>query len=445
MDDRSGAGPMALRVWALTMVGLGAGCAFLPRQVECPRGQQQHDGQCVPTSSLVFERCLESFRKTRVERERGTGTEVALQVKGQGGSLHHERKDLEQAEYDGLPEALMGEAIDECRRQEQDQRSLELERAWAAAEEAKASARQAEGARERAEQALQRAEREAAQRMQSDTARNAELEAARTALAEANAALAEERARLVERHPCTAEAWDRCGEQALMAKRDGDYAQAHALYRQACEGGSAQACSNWGVMFEHGLGVEVDLPQAASHYLEACEHGDTHGCVNLGFLHEEGRGAPRDLDHAAALYQPACEAGHMRGCGRLGRLLGTGAVVGHETLPPAAELLGRACDGDYPQACQWAGERELEGRDGERQPVSAARRFRRACEHDVPEACVALGRMHELGDGVSEDFGEATRLYQRACEAHEPRGCAAIERMSRGREAERNTEPIVRR
>ena len=45
----------------------------------------------------------------------------------------------EQAEYDGLPDALMGEAIDECRRQEQQQRSLELERAWASAREVAAT------------------------------------------------------------------------------------------------------------------------------------------------------------------------------------------------------------------------------------------------------------------------------------------------------------------
>lgn len=445
MDVGSFAGPRVLRAWVM-LVGLGAaGCAMIPSQAACPRGQQHHDGQCVPTSTLVFERCLESFRKTRVEREHGVGTEVTAQVKGQGGSFHRERKDVEQAEYDGLPHELMGDAIDECRRQEEQQRTLEVERAWAAVDEAEQRARQAEEERARAELALREAEQAIARREESGTALQEQLDAAQLALAQADAALEEQRALLVDRHPCTAGAWERCGEQALVAKRDGDYPRAHALYRQACEGGSADACGNWGVMFEHGLGAEVDLPQSRRLYTQACDRGSAHGCVNLGFLHEQGRGMARDLDQAVALYEPACTAGLMRGCGRWGRLMSTGAIIRGETQPPAAELLGRACDGDYPQACMWAGERDLEGRDGERQPLSASRRFRRACEHDVPEACVALGRMHELGDGVREDAGEATRLYQRACEADDARGCAAVERLSRGGEAERNGERTARR
>jgi len=103
------AGRMVLRGLALWSGLVVAGCVSGPAALECPRGQQSHDGQCVPTSTLVFERCMESMRKTKVEREHGTGTEVQATVKGQGGSFQHERKDTEHAEYDDLPPELMGE------------------------------------------------------------------------------------------------------------------------------------------------------------------------------------------------------------------------------------------------------------------------------------------------------------------------------------------------
>lgn len=440
MDYRCAAGRMALRGLALWGGLALAGCVTGPARMECPRGQQSHDGQCVPTSTLVFERCMESLRKTKTERDTGTGTAVQATVKGQGGTFSHERKDTEAAEYDDLPPELMGEAIAECRRQEEVQRGLEVERAWAAAEEAERATHEAMARQAAAEREQQRAEREAAKDRDAHAELRAALEAKEHALAEALAALEAQSAVLVEQHPCTAKAWDRCGEQALAAKRDGDYVQAHALYRQACEGGSADACGNWGVMFEHGLGVLVDVPESRRLYRAACDDGSANGCVNLAFLLEQGRGAARDVDGAAVLYGRACDAGELRGCGRLGWLVSTGAVV-DEALPGAEPLLERACEGDYPRACVWAAERDLEGRDdGERKPERAVRRLRRACERDVPEACVLLGRLYEVGDGVREDLGEAAGFYRRACEGEEPRGCAAVERLSRGGEREQNGE-----
>jgi TPR repeat protein len=443
MDFRSATEHRLLRGLALAATLTTVGCLTGPTMMQCPRGQQSHDGQCVPTSTLVFERCLESFRKTRTEHDHGTNTEVQATVKGQGGSLLHERKDSEASEYDDLPPELMGDAIAECRRQEEVQRTLEVERAWAAAQEAERGKQDADARLAAAQRDQRRSEEAAARTRHAHGALKQEHATTERSLADALAALDEHNALLVEQHPCTAKAWDRCADQALAAKRDADYVQAHALYRQACEGGFADACGNWGVMFEHGLGVTVDLPESRRLYRSACDDGSPHGCANLAFLLEQGRGATRDIDGAATLYRTACDAGHMRGCGRLGWLVSTGALH-DEALPSAPELLDRACEGDYPRACLWAAERDLDGRDGERRPERAARRLQRACEHDEPEACVTLGRLHELGDGVAEDPGQAAALYRRACEGNESRGCAAVERLSRGAESERNGERTQR-
>ncbi|MCH9685657.1 MAG: sel1 repeat family protein [Deltaproteobacteria bacterium] len=443
MDDRRGRGTQSSRVcvFGLLLSSSAVGCMSMPQTMSCPRGQQRHDGQCVPTSSLVFERCLESFRKTGETREQGVDTEISAQVRGQGGTLRRERKDTQKAEYDGLPEQMMSDAIVECRRQEQQQRTMEVERAWAAAEEANAQAHDAVARARAAERAQRRAEEAVARQEQANLSLVEQLEVATTALADRSEALEQQRTLLVERHPCTAQAWDGCGEQALEAKRAGDYVRAHAMYRQSCEGGSVESCGNWGVMYEHGLGTDVDLFEARRLYEEACDEGSGHACTNLGLLYEEGRGVGRDPDEAAEHYAIACDAGQMRGCGRLGRLVGSG-LLEPEGHPPAVQLLTMACDGDYPRACLWVGDREILGLDEARSPEQAAHHFRHACERDVPQACLKLGQLHELGDGVSEDPGQAGQLYRQACEAGEPRGCAAAERLSRYGESELNTESI---
>lgn len=393
----------------------------------------------MPTSSLVFERCLESFRKTRVERAHGVETEVTAQVKGQGGSLHRERTDHEEAEYDDMPDDLMSDAIVECRRQEQQQRSLELERAWTAADQADDRARLALDEAHDAQRALRRAEAE--QRRYEETALllQEELDGARAQQQEVELELGELRALIVERHPCTAQDWDRCGEQALEAKRQGDYARAHSIYAEACGGGSADACGNWGVMFEHGLGIAVDVLEARRLYDDACEADSAHACANLGALFEHGRGTDREPRRAAKYYDRACDGGQMQGCARLGQLLAAGTIR-PDGWPPAGELLERACAGDFPRACLWKGARDLEGLEGERRATRAAESFARGCERDVFEACVQLGRLHELGDGVEEDSTLAAKFYRRACEGGESRGCAAVERLSRL--GEQSYEPI---
>lgn len=253
-------------------------CLYHPGLVECPDGQVRDDGQCVPTSSIVFQRCVDTFRKSTVETNEGVDTQVGAQAAGYGANLKRTRTDRVAAEYAELPDELVPEAIAECGRQERAEREQQVQRAWEAADAARARANQAEREKRAAERETKRAEKqlEAAVLAQS-TAEDAR-DAMADALAAVEAKLDEQRALLAEKHPCTAGDWHRCGRQALVAKRAGDYARAHELYELSCEGGDGEACSNWGVMFEHGLGVIEDPDRAAELYARACEAGQSTGC-----------------------------------------------------------------------------------------------------------------------------------------------------------------------
>jgi len=328
-----------------------SGCLAHVGHRGCPQGQQLSEGQCVPTSSIVFERCIDSFRKTSTESDEGVDTRVGAKVANHGGSLEHKRTDRASAQYDALPVELVPEAIAECRRQERTEREQQVQRAWDAAREALARA-------DRAERMTQDARKEAEQSQAAiEEARAAQAEAEQ-GRAELEASLAQLRAehdaqlRLwAENHPCTVQDWYRCGLQALEAKRKGDYELAHELYSQSCEGGDALACANWGVMFEHGLGVAASTKAALERYARGCEQGNVLGCLNEGRMLELQSSGSRDDEVILQRYRLACDAEIAAACAGLGRLYELGRGVDADPKH-AAELFERACDAGERTGCE---------------------------------------------------------------------------------------------
>jgi hypothetical protein len=148
----------------------------------CPRGQQRVDAHCVPTPSIVFQRCMEAFRTRSIEHDRGRELGVAASVEGRSGSIQHERRDRERREYEGLQADDLSVASTECRRQEEAERAGQIARAWEDAERARSDAESARleavAARNelrRQTAKLEKLERNAAEQRDEDAERFADL------------------------------------------------------------------------------------------------------------------------------------------------------------------------------------------------------------------------------------------------------------------------------
>ena len=113
-------------------------------------------------------------------------------------------------------------------------------------------------------------------------------------------------------------------DRALALYRKGQYAKAAPLYRKACEGGNGSACTNFGYMYERGLGVDKNESSAATLYRRGCGAADAQGCTNLALLYFRGRGVEKDLHRAAELDQRGCEGGSASGCANLGTIYSEG-------------------------------------------------------------------------------------------------------------------------
>jgi TPR repeat protein len=96
-----------------------------------------------------------------------------------------------------------------------------------------------------------------------------------------------------------------------------DERRAEVLLTNACEGGSAWACGELGVLFAN-RGTPESLGKAASFLEKACEKDSAGSCAILASLVEKGRGVPRDPDRAGALRKKACDGGYAEACGRAG-------------------------------------------------------------------------------------------------------------------------------
>ena len=89
--------------------------------------------------------------------------------------------------------------------------------------------------------------------------------------------------------------------------------QAVRLWEVACQCGSAHACTNLGVMFSDGLGVEPDAAHAVTLYSQGCDGDHAGGCTYLGFMYRNCLGVDPDPARAVALYRQGCDGGDAGG------------------------------------------------------------------------------------------------------------------------------------
>jgi uncharacterized protein len=254
-----------------------------------------------------------------------------------------------------------------------------------------------------------------------------------------------------------------CHRQALLIT-DGrmgdppDYVLARALYRRACDGDIAPACTNLGAMMMGGEGGAADVGASVALYAKACEGEDAFGCSNLArwlstdaggkvygraltlyeracalkmpsacgaaaSFYDEGRGVAVDDVQARVLYERACELGFGPSCNDLGAMFESGEG-GQRDEMRALKLYTEACEKDNPIGCRNLGRVLISGAAPQQQKLGA-QALALACKQDEMVACMLLGQCMEEGKGVDRDMEMALQLYSYTCESGLAPGCFA--------------------
>jgi TPR repeat protein len=202
-------------------------------------------------------------------------------------------------------------------------------------------------------------------------------------------------------------------------------AQAAALYRKACDGGSALGCRNLALMYSAGNGVSQSYAQALTLYRKACTGGDAGSCSNLGLMYANGTGVSQDYTQAVTLYRKGCDAGDRTGCNNLGLMFAKGTGVPQD-YAQAMALYRQACDAGVTASCSNLGLMYAEGTGVPRDYTQAVTLYRKACDAGDIVSCSNLGGMYANGTGVSQDYAQAVTLYRKACDAGITASCGNL-------------------
>lgn len=97
-------------------------------------------------------------------------------------------------------------------------------------------------------------------------------------------------------------------EKGLEAYNRGDLPGALPLFRQAADGGSADAQAWLGYL----LDLAEENAEAARWYRAAAEQGHAEGLAGLADMYAKGEGVEKDLTEARSLYEKAADASHGR-------------------------------------------------------------------------------------------------------------------------------------
>lgn len=135
-------------------------------------------------------------------------------------------------------------------------------------------------------------------------------------------------------------------EEACTSNENADDCQ------KACDAGSAKGCSNLGLLYVLGQGVEQDDTKAAQFYKKACDGGNAGACKNLALLYMniDGEGVEQDYAKAAQFFEKACDGGETGACSSLG-ILYIGLDGFKKDLTKATHYLQKGCDGGIAMAC----------------------------------------------------------------------------------------------
>jgi TPR repeat protein len=176
-----------------------------------------------------------------------------------------------------------------------------------------------------------------------------------------------------------------------------------------------------------GLRVANAIPcQDAAACEASCAKGHAPDCTQAGLLYMQGAGVERSPARAHDLLRSACDGADAPGCTALGALIlqGGGAV-------PRTELraiFGKACDGGDAMGCNNLA--NLYNSEPDRDPPRAWALYQKACERGSGMACSTVAKAYQAGDGVPRDTAQAGRLFARSltilqgdCDAGNPRAC----------------------
>jgi len=136
-----------------------------------------------------------------------------------------------------------------------------------------------------------------------------------------------------------------------------------------------------------GIGVCREGPEKC---LIQCQLGRGRHCHDLALMYFDGRGVDPDLQQAMDLFENACESDYYEGCNAAGDVYFTGQRGVNKDHFEAKKLYENACSGGSGKGCDQLGTIYASGSSVEQSNAKAATYYRKACDVGYAPGCQHL-------------------------------------------------------
>ena len=177
--------------------------------------------------------------------------------------------------------------------------------------------------------------------------------------------------------------------------------------------GSLTAQRTLGIIYERGLGVDVDYARAIDHYRIASDGNDAFAQYRLGAMYAAGTGVKRDDRQAADWYRRAADQGQMDALVALANALDRGQGV-RKDRNESMKLYQRAADLGDARAQYRVGVAYASGDVLPRDEAKALDLLQKSANQGNADAQFKLGEMYAKGQGVAKSDTTARRWYEKA-------------------------------
>jgi TPR repeat protein len=205
------------------------------------------------------------------------------------------------------------------------------------------------------------------------------------------------------------------------------------LLAKASTGLSAVPASQSGGEDAYKRGLEAtrrsDLQDAHDLFAQAAEQGSAAAQYELAMMQKSGRNpVKQDLAEARRWFTRAAEKNIIAAQYELGQMLDQG-IGGEKSCRDAEKWLRRAAEKAHVEAMVQLGWLNLRGCEGEKNPAEAAKWLRQAAAKGSRDAQFSLGVLYFNGEGVAKDPREARKLLEAAAAKGHPSAKFYLDRL----------------
>jgi TPR repeat protein len=221
-------------------------------------------------------------------------------------------------------------------------------------------------------------------------------------------------------------------QKALLLTDESQYLECLQCLERAVDADPSHVQSLYGIAhhYQHGYGVNEDLPTAAKWFREAAERGFSPAQDKLGLMYEHGMGVAKNWREAAKWYLIAAENGFSDSQYHLGVIYANGQGFPID-FKASVKWCIKAAEQGHSEAQSTLGRIYLQGVDGiPRDAAEASKWLRKAADQGDAESQFDLGYLFEQGDGVLQDLEEAARYYSLSAEQGYADGQRGVQRIN---------------